>query len=96
MAKKRIRIGLIGCGSNMRYAHVPRLKADGAVELIALIEPVRARAEALMETWGCEVPWYTDYRAMIRNEQLDAVVISTPHAVHYEQTSYAMRQGLHA
>ena len=36
MAKKRIRVALIGCGGNMRGAHVPRLQEDGAVELVAV------------------------------------------------------------
>ena len=39
MAKKKIRIGLIGCGGNMRNAHIPRLQADGGVELVAQVLP---------------------------------------------------------
>ena len=38
MAKKKIRLGLIGCGGNMRNAHVPRLQEDGRVELVALVD----------------------------------------------------------
>ena len=38
MAKRKIRVGLIGCGGNMRGAHIPRLKADGSVELVAVAD----------------------------------------------------------
>ena len=38
MARKKIRLGLIGCGGNMRGAHVPRIRQDGQVNLVALVD----------------------------------------------------------
>ncbi len=95
MAKKKIRIGLIGCGGNMRNAHIPRLQADGGVELVAVADTAEEPARLLMEKWGKETGYYPDYRGMIRSETLDAVMISSPHSTHYAQVRYALERGLH-
>lgn len=95
MAKKKIRLGLIGCGGNMRNAHVPRFQADGAVELVAAADPLEEPARLLMEKWGAEVAYYQDYRKMIDQEELDAIAISSPHSMHYEQARLALQKGLH-
>lgn len=96
MPKKRIRLGLIGCGGNMRGAHVPRIQADGNVDLVCVADPAEDQARALMEKWGRPVTYYPDYRRMLRSETLDAVCISSPHAMHYEQARLALQKGLHA
>jgi predicted dehydrogenase len=95
MAKRKLRIALIGCGGNMRGAHLPRFKEDGQVTLAAVADPAPDQAETLMTAWGSRVPCYADYRKMIRTESLDAVVISSPHSMHYEQARYALSRGLH-
>lgn len=95
MAKKKIRVGLIGCGGNMRNAHIPRLQADGAVDLVAVADTAEEPARLLMEKWGAETGYYTDFRRMIRNEALDTVMISSPHSTHYAQVRYGLERGLH-
>jgi len=94
MAKK-IRLGLIGCGGNMQRAHLPRIQADKDVELACVVDPEVEQAEALMDRWGEAVARYDDHRQMARNESLDAVFVSTPHALHYEQVRLALQKGWH-
>jgi predicted dehydrogenase len=96
MAKKKIKVGLIGCGGNMTYAHLPRIQADGAVDIVGVADPVRAAAERLMERWGAELAYYEDWRRLLRDQPLDAVLISTPHSDHYLQVRRALEGGLHA
>ena len=96
MARKRLKIGLIGCGGNMRGAHVPRIKDDGAVDIAAVADTSEEAASALMDRWGGEVPFYTDYREMIEGHPLDAIMVSSPHAMHYEQVDYVLDRNLHA
>ncbi|MGB1892457.1 MAG: hypothetical protein ACPHSD_12380 [Candidatus Latescibacterota bacterium] len=43
MSKKKIRLGLIGCGGNMQRAHVPRLVEDGRVKLVGLVDTAENR-----------------------------------------------------
>ncbi len=95
MAKKKIKLGLIGCGSNMRGAHIPRIQADGNAVVTAVSDPVEHQAAALEARWGEKVAYHVDYREMVRQEALDAVIISSPHALHYEQARRALQAGLH-
>ena len=95
MAKKKVRVGLIGCGGNMRNAHIPRLQADGAVDLAAVADTAQEPARWLMEKWGPEPACYADYRKMVRDEDLAAVLISSPHSTHYAQVRYALERGVH-
>ena len=95
MARKKLRVALIGCGGNMRGAHIPRIKGDGNTDLVAVMDTDEQQAQALMEKWGGKVPYYTDFRKMIRDETLDAVMISSPHSMHYEQARYALDHDLH-
>ncbi|MDA0746286.1 MAG: Gfo/Idh/MocA family oxidoreductase [bacterium] len=95
MAKKKIRLGLIGCGGNMRGAHVPRILADNDVTLVCVADPDGAQARTLMEKYGREIAHYEDYKKMVRQEELDAVFISSPHSMHYEQARLALERELH-
>jgi predicted dehydrogenase len=38
---------------------------------------------------------FTDYRALLSTVDLDAVVVATPHVLHYEQITAALDRGLH-
>ena len=49
MAKRKIRVGLIGCGGNMRRAHLPRFRTDGGVDLVCVADPDQESAEALIQ-----------------------------------------------
>jgi predicted dehydrogenase len=95
MAKRKIRVGIIGCGGNMRGAHIPRVKADRDVTLVSAADPVKAQAEALMERYGDDVPYYENWKKMLGTEDLDAVLISSPHSTHYAQVRAALQKGLH-
>ncbi len=95
MAKRKIRLGLIGCGGNMQRAHVPRLKEDGGVEIIGVADPDESQAAALMDAWGPKASFYEDYRQLVRGEALDAMLISSPHALHYEHARLSLQKGLH-
>ena len=44
MAKKKIRLGMIGCGGNMRGAHVPPVRADGQGELVSVMDTEEEQA----------------------------------------------------
>jgi predicted dehydrogenase len=92
---KKIRLGLIGCGGNMRGAHVPRIQEDRDVSIACVADTVEEQANQLMERFGETVPYYTDYKKMIRSEDLDAIFISSPHSMHYEQARFALNNNLH-
>ncbi|HET7324393.1 MAG TPA: Gfo/Idh/MocA family oxidoreductase [Halococcus sp.] len=53
-----------------------------------------AREKAADELDLLEGELYENYQDLLRNEELDAVVVSTPHAFHYEQVTAALDAGL--
>ncbi len=95
MAKKRLRVALIGCGDNMRRGHVPRLRADGAVDVVGVADPMPDAAEALLAAWGGDAPSFRDWRRLLRDVDADAVLISTPHHAHHAQVKAALAAGRH-
>lgn len=91
-----IRMGLIGCGGNMR-AHLRRLVEIPDVRIVAVVEPndenVRVAREQFPALTG--VPVFTDHAAMLAEARPDAVEISTPHTLHFAQIRDALAAGCH-
>lgn len=81
MTGKTIRVGVIGCGFYAQnHLNAWRdLAAEGAA-LTAVCDVDEAKAKAAGETFG--VPWYTDVKAMLEAEKLDAVDIVTRQDTH--------------
>jgi len=88
-----MRVGLVGCGAIARRAHLPGLKAAGA-EVVAFSSRTRASAELAAAEAGSGVV-VPDWRDLVALRDVDAVVISTPNALHAEQALAAIRQGKH-
>ena len=95
MAKRAIQVALVGCGGNMQRAHLPRLEADGGIEIVCVADTNKENADALLDLWGKEALYYEDYNKMIRQQDMEAVLISSPHAVHYEQARLSLQKGCH-
>ena len=95
MAKKKIRLGLIGCGGNMRKAHMPRVISDGAIDLVSVADPDEAQIREIKKIWTTPFNGYADFRRMLAKERLDAVMISSPHRMHYEHARAGLGKGLH-
>lgn len=96
MAKTKIRVGFIGAGG-ISHGHYQRLLATGKAEVVALNEPSDEMVKRFHERWpGSEkLPVYCDYKDMLKKELLDAVVVQSPHTVHYEQIHASLSKGLH-
>ena len=95
MPKKRLSVVLLGAGGNMRNAHLPRILADGAVEIAAVADPIEAPARQLMEKAGRDVPYFANWRTMLEKTDADGALVSTPHRDHYAQAKACLDRGLH-
>jgi len=95
MAKK-IRVGFIGAGG-IAILHYNRFSAIKQVEVVALNEPSSVSLERFYNHCpdSKSLPVYSNYRDMIEKENLDAVVVLSPHTLHYEQIMYSLNSGLH-
>jgi predicted dehydrogenase len=89
-----IRVGVIGTSWWLDTAHLPMLKADPRVELVAICGRDRARAQEMADKYAiAEV--YADYQEMIARARLQAIVISAPDDLHYAMAMAALDAGLH-
>ena len=90
----RLRVGIIGAGAITRYSHLPGYKRLPGVEVVALCDIDEDRAKNLADEFS--VPRiYTDYEAMLRQEEPDVVSVCTPNALHAPMTITALESGAH-
>jgi predicted dehydrogenase len=86
-----VRVGLIGA-NRMGQTHAGCLSAIPAAKLVAVCDIITERAQAMASRFGAAV--YTDYRAMLEAEKLDAVYICTPTGAHTEMAVATAERGL--
>jgi predicted dehydrogenase len=77
----------------MGLSHCAILRAHDDVELVAACDPSAYLGEILTRHTGLKV--HTDYRKMLEEEKLDAVVVATPSRLHAEMVDAALRRDLH-
>ncbi len=89
-----VRVGIIGAGAYAQRAHLPPLQSHPQAEIAALCRRNANRLTEVADT--CNVPArYTSYLDLLRDDSLDAVVISLPHHLHYEVAHAALQRRLH-
>lgn len=87
-----IGIGIIGAG-DFGGAHARAIKEVNGVRLVAACrEDANALAAFTAEHGG---KGYTDWRELLKDRDVDAVVIATPHALHAEMAIGAAKAGKH-
>ncbi len=91
---KKIKIGAAGLGRlGLQHAENIAFKIPNA-ELTAICALEEEKLNALKKEWN--IPYtYTDFNEMIKNDELDAVVITSPSAFHTKQIADALDAGLH-
>ena len=89
---QRVRVAVIGAGfMGERHARIFAGLPD--VELLAVCDVREAAARELGARTGAQA--YTDYRALLRRDDLDAVSVCTPDALHRNPCELALRGGRH-
>ncbi|MFC4598456.1 Gfo/Idh/MocA family protein [Cohnella hongkongensis] len=92
----RLRIGMIGTGGIAEW-HGRQLLELPEVEIVAITDTSEASRGKFVGKFGLrEAAQFADYRTMLEEAELDAVVICSPHTLHYEQATDALNKGLHA
>ena len=90
----KLRFGLIGCG-RVSENHLGALTAGGlAAELVAVCDVDEAKARAKGKKY--KVPFYADYREMLRRHpEIDVINVATPTGYHAEHVIDLSRYGKH-
>ncbi len=89
----RVRIGVIGAGWFATVNHIPVLVRREDVELTAVCRLGREELKRIQEHFGFRFA-SEDYRELL-DQDLDGVIVSSRHDLHYEHARAALRRGLH-
>ncbi|WP_130836445.1 Gfo/Idh/MocA family protein [Lachnoclostridium sp. Marseille-P6806] len=93
---KQVRVGVVGIG-NMGSAHAVSIfqgKAGG-LSLAAVCDISRSRREWAEAAFDGRVKIFSDYRELLKDGELEAVIIATPHFLHPEIAGAALKGGFH-
>src|SRR5262245_31383621 len=93
MSARKVRLGFIGAGWWATANHMPILATRDDVELTAVCRLGRPELEQVRDRFGFGFAT-EDYRQLLE-QPLDAVVVTSPHSLHYEHTRAALEHGLH-
>jgi UDP-N-acetylglucosamine 3-dehydrogenase len=93
----KVRIGVIGTGMVTRVRHLPELKANKNVELIALASMTFQKASFVGKEYGIQNIYSGDYgwQELITNKDIDGIIISVPNYLHCEMTCAALKAKKH-
>jgi predicted dehydrogenase len=90
-----VRVGVIGAGL-LGISLGRQLENDGRADVVAIADPSADSSTEARRAFSLEESAaYEDHGAMLAQEELDAVVIATPHTLHYDQILDAVEAGCH-
>ncbi|RDW16887.1 Gfo/Idh/MocA family protein [Oceanobacillus chungangensis] len=90
---KTLKVGVIGCGSIARRRHLIEYEANPNVEIVAVCDIVYERAEEMAAKYNAKA--FTDYKALLAIEGLDAVSVCLPNNLHAPVSIDALNAGYH-
>jgi predicted dehydrogenase len=88
-----LKVAVIGCGSIAKYRHLPEYNASNQVEIVAVCDIVPERAEQMAEEYRALA--FTDYKEVLKLEELDAISVCLPNYLHAPVSIDALNAGLH-
>jgi predicted dehydrogenase len=94
MADKPIRVGFVGAGANTRKHHIPKLKAQPGVEMVAVANRSKESGERVAKEFGI-ARVHDDWRQVVEAKDVDAICIGTWPYMHRELTVAALAAGKH-
>lgn len=89
----RINIAIIGAGSFAKGIHLPNLvKLKNIYNIYAIVSKTGGNAKSTAQKFGAKYA-ATDYRELLSNKNVDAVIISTRHNLHAKMATEALKTG---
>jgi len=94
MSDKTIRVGFVGAGANTRKHHLPKLKAQPGVELVAVANRSKESGERVAREFGIGRV-HDDWQEIVEAPDIDAVCIGTWPYMHSVMSIAALERGKH-
>lgn len=88
-----VRVGVLGCAGIARRRMLPAFASCPATEVIAVAGRDRARAEAVAARYGARA--VQGYGGLLADDEVEAVYVPLPLALHAEWVEAALRSGRH-
>jgi predicted dehydrogenase len=91
----KVRLGYIGCGLVVKDHHWPALsQLSDKFEVLGVVSRNVENAKLFSNICGAKY-YYDDYKCLLDNSEVEAVVISYPFELNYEITKAALKAGKH-
>ena len=90
----RVRIGLIGAGGVARARHLPALAKVPEADLRLVWSRDPARAAGVADEFGIGAA-ASSWEGIVESDEVDAVIVATPPALHHPATLRALSAGKH-
>lgn len=91
----KVKVGFIGTGG-IAHWHAQQLLETGEAEIVAIADPSGASAQHFLQSHQlADTIHYESYEQMLAAGSLDAVVICSPHTLHFAQARDVLHAGLH-
>jgi predicted dehydrogenase len=91
-ANDRIRFGMIGTGARSHQI-MEAMKLVPGIEFAGVVDAYKGRVERAIARTGGKTRAYPDYREILADKSIDAVVIATPDHWHKQMVVEAVRAG---
>jgi predicted dehydrogenase len=89
------RIAVLGSGAVTNVLYSPALQeVRNEIELVGVADLNRQSAEPLLKEFP-SAKFFSDYRPMLQELHLDAVIVALPHFLHKPASVEALRMGMH-
>jgi predicted dehydrogenase len=94
MTDQTLRIGVVGAGTNTVETHIPNLQRLDSVEVVSVSNRSRESSQRVANEWS--IPRVVDdWLSLVRDPDVDAVVIGTWPDMHHPITIAALESGKH-
>ncbi len=91
-----VKVAIIGCGGIANGKHMPALKNQNDVQMVAFCDIILERAEKAAKEYGTpDAKVYEDYKELLLDPEIDAVHVCTPNRSHSFITVDALEAGKH-
>ena len=94
-AEEKLNIGIIGCGSRGVGLMSVLKELQDKFQITALCDVLDFRFKEAKEVVTNDVKEYKDYRKMLDDKSIQAVVIASPLYLHYQMAADALKAGKH-
>lgn len=91
-----LNFALVGCGGMANW-HAQQLQKIDEVKVAALVDVLAPQTCAFKDKYFPDAVQFESYEKLLENPQLklDAVVLVTPHTMHFAQATAALARGIH-